>query len=287
MSNDSNIIKIGDFSKPVTVLIEKISNAVGIIYEPTRIRRNAQAEADASKIKALAEVEEYGIKKRAIERFIAEEVKRQENIESIIDKAISKIEETAKPENIDPDWLINFFDKAKLISTEEMQLIWSKVLSSESNRPGSFSKRTISFLASFEKSDAELFTRLMSFSINLEPTNVFIYNEDDEEVKKHRITYSLLAHLETIGLIKYSSIGFSLTLNIDSLPIPYFDKIMFMDIPKKNLNKFHVGKVILTETGTELSRICNSIPSESVLDYLLRKWQKIGYIIYSPYPRYL
>ncbi|TGK38486.1 DUF2806 domain-containing protein [Leptospira gomenensis] len=287
MNNESNMINLGEVSKPVTVLIEKISNAVGIIYEPTRIRRNARAEADALKIRATAEVEMHDIQKRAIERLIGEEVKRQENIEAIIDKAIPEIKESAEPENIDQDWLMNFFDKAKLITTEEMQSLWSKVLSSESNKPGSFSKRTVNFLSSLEKKDAELFTRLMSFSINLSPRRVFIYNEYDEEVKQCGILYSHLAHLETIGLIKYSSIGFSINIMLDSIPIPYFEKLMFMDFPTDQLRNFDLGKVVLTETGLELSRICYSIPNDTAIDYLLKKWQNMGYIIYSPYPKFL
>jgi hypothetical protein len=34
---------LGDISKPATTLIEKISNAAGIIYLPTHIKRVAKA----------------------------------------------------------------------------------------------------------------------------------------------------------------------------------------------------------------------------------------------------
>jgi hypothetical protein len=37
---------IGDLSKPATVLVEKICNAVGVVYEPTRIKRKARAELE-------------------------------------------------------------------------------------------------------------------------------------------------------------------------------------------------------------------------------------------------
>ena len=37
MSDGGSLINFGDLSKPATILIEKVCNAVGIIYEPTRI----------------------------------------------------------------------------------------------------------------------------------------------------------------------------------------------------------------------------------------------------------
>ena len=37
-------------SQPVTTLIEKIASGVGILYEPTRIRKKAIPQADVNKI---------------------------------------------------------------------------------------------------------------------------------------------------------------------------------------------------------------------------------------------
>ena len=43
-----SLINLSGLSKPATVLIEKISNAVGMVWEPRQIRRVAQAKADAA-----------------------------------------------------------------------------------------------------------------------------------------------------------------------------------------------------------------------------------------------
>ena len=50
-------INIGDLTKPATVLIEKISDAIGTLYLPRHIKRMAAAEAEADKIRALAQIE--------------------------------------------------------------------------------------------------------------------------------------------------------------------------------------------------------------------------------------
>ncbi|WP_048608561.1 hypothetical protein [Providencia rettgeri] len=83
MADGNSIINLGDLAKPATVLIEKVSNAVGVLYEPRRIRKKAEAEAEAEKIKALAGIELTEIQQRGIERLVHQEARKQENIESI------------------------------------------------------------------------------------------------------------------------------------------------------------------------------------------------------------
>jgi len=53
-------------------LIEKISDAVGIIYLPTHIKRVTKAEAEEKKIEALINIEITEIKQRALKRHIQE-----------------------------------------------------------------------------------------------------------------------------------------------------------------------------------------------------------------------
>ncbi len=42
-----NILNIGDLGKPAQKLIECVSNAIGVLYERTRIRKKAEAKADS------------------------------------------------------------------------------------------------------------------------------------------------------------------------------------------------------------------------------------------------
>ena len=163
MTDGGALVNIGELSKPATVLIEKISDAIGGIAKPHQIRRVAQAEADAARIAATAQIEITELHRRAFGRFITEEAKKQENIESITAKSIPLLEETAQPQNIEDDWITNFFDKSRLISDDDMQNLWSKVLAGEANSPGKFSKRTVNLLSSLDKNDATLFTKLCGF----------------------------------------------------------------------------------------------------------------------------
>ncbi len=121
MSDSNSVINFGDLAKPATVLIEKVSNAVGVLYEPRRIRKKAEAEAEAEKIKALAGIELNEIQQRGIERFVQQEARKQANVESITAQAASQLDASAKTENLEEDWIAHFFDKCDKVSDEDMQ----------------------------------------------------------------------------------------------------------------------------------------------------------------------
>jgi hypothetical protein len=101
MNDGKGLINLGDLSKPATVLIEKISDAVGGIAKPWQIKRVAHAEADALVIHANARVQVSEIEQRALGRMVREEGKKQENIENITAKAIPLLSKDSQPSNIE------------------------------------------------------------------------------------------------------------------------------------------------------------------------------------------
>src|SRR5262249_33953518 len=78
---DKALISLGELSRPATVLIEKISNAVGGICKPWQLVRVAKAEAEVERIRKESEIEVTDLHRRAIHRFVVEEAQRQANIE--------------------------------------------------------------------------------------------------------------------------------------------------------------------------------------------------------------
>lgn len=161
--SDNSLINFGELSKPATVLIEKISDAIGGIFKPYQIKRISKAEAEACLLQTETKIEIRCLTQRAMRRFIEEETKKQRNIEEITQRAIPKLSDNASPENIENDWISNFFDKCRLISDSEMQEIWSTLLSQEANRPNSISKSTINTLSIIDKIDAQHLTQLCKF----------------------------------------------------------------------------------------------------------------------------
>jgi hypothetical protein len=154
------LAKLGEVTKPATVLIEKISDAVCGVFKPYQIIRVAKAEAEAERIRTESKIQVTDLHRRAMLRFLEEEAKRQLNIEKITRTALPFLEEKSSPENVEDDWITAFFDKCRIVSDEEMQALWSRILAGEANNPGTFSKRTVNLLADLDKSDAEEFASL-------------------------------------------------------------------------------------------------------------------------------
>jgi hypothetical protein len=91
MSNGPSMIDLGELSKPATVLIEKIADAVGGIFQPYQIKRIARAEVEAEIIRTQGQIEISDLQRRAMRRFLAEESKKQQNIEAITSRAFPKL----------------------------------------------------------------------------------------------------------------------------------------------------------------------------------------------------
>src|SRR2546421_4909743 len=86
MDEHTSLINIGELSKPATVVVEKIPDAVGGIFKPYQIVRVAKAEAEADRVRADSQIEISDLQRRAFHRFLEEEAKKQENIENITQK---------------------------------------------------------------------------------------------------------------------------------------------------------------------------------------------------------
>lgn len=278
MSDNKSLINFGDLSKPATVLIEKISGAAGILYEPTRIRNAAKANADAAMIEAKAEIEIQDIHKRAMLRFVEEEAKNQENIEKITADAIPLLEDSSNAEKMDDDWVRNFFDKCRLVSNEDMQSIWTKILAGEANSPGSFGKRTVNFVANMSKAEASIFTQLCSFNVPSLGSPI-VFDLDDKIYKDNGLDFKNLANLDSLGLIKFNYLaGYSLNdIQQKDFAFLYGTSQINIHIPDSKQKRLELGKVILTDLGKELVTICNSTDIHGFGQYLQTQYEKKGY----------
>lgn len=273
------LINFGDLSKPATVLIEKISDAVGGIAKPWQTKRVARAEAEAEIIRAQARVEISEIEERAILRMVREEGKKQENIESITNKAIPHLSPEAKPEDIENDWITHFFDRSRLVSDTEMQSLWANILSGEANSPGSFAKKTVDLVATLDKSDAQLFTKLCTFAWMISGITLIIPDVGDKIFNDSGINFMSLTHLNDIGLLTYNNMtGFKRQYFPKYTTAYYYGQPVTIEFPKDK-NELQVGHAILTRAGNQLAPICGSTKSEEYFTYILERWLNTNYTL--------
>ena len=284
--SSNSLVNVGDLGKPIDTLINKISDATGVLYEPRRIRRKAKAESNAAIISAKAaaavdiiktesKIETTDLHRRAAQCLIQEEAKRQKNMEDIIDKAVPDVNEKAKPDAMEDDWTANFFDKCRIVSDSDMQSLWSRVLAGEANTPGTYSKRTVNLLSDFDKSDAELFTKLCGFGWMIGNVVPLVFDEQAEIYNRHGINFGTLRHLESIGLVQCSGItGFKRFGFPNTFVVHHYNKPLLLEMPKDADNELGIGKTLLTKIGQELAPICGSKPVNGFYEYVKEQWKE-------------
>ncbi|WP_312229010.1 DUF2806 domain-containing protein [Pseudescherichia sp.] len=257
-------------SKPGEKLVGKVCDAVGILYEPTRIRRKAKAEADAKRTELVSKLQLEGIEKRAAERFLKRETKRQENIESITIQAAQNLNDEDSVSDIDEDWIEAFFKECEDVTDEQMQTLWARILSEEAKSNGSFSRRTLRLLSTLSREEAELITYFGKFvwqAIYLTPILV-----EDADGNIEGINFAQLAALDSMGIIQ-QSMGYSLTYNAKASRMDYYNIVMRVEFKSEDSKDWRIrtGTALLTPVGREIIAICGSTPDYEYLDKYLKK----------------
>ena len=277
-----DLINLGELSKPVTVLLEKISDAIGTLYEPTHIKRIAKAEVEADKIKQIGVFElKSELEERTLKRLIHEESVKQVNIENILAAALPEIKESANPNGIEDDWINQFFSKCKNSSNGDVQIIWSKILAGEANLPGSYSLQTLSILEQMQKQQAIAFTNLTRCTLFIPDMNFpFVGDYKEEFYKDRNITFTSLLNLQRLGLIYFDSLS-GYTINGDFLSIGVYTSRLLYNISfaENKKNAIKIGSVIYTDSGKELLKVIDykSDPDigEHFKKYLIKNNYKI------------
>jgi|TARA_R110000851_G_scaffold195698_1_gene346448 hypothetical protein len=275
MSEDKSvsIVNLGKLSKPADTLIKKVSSAVGGLFEPWQITRVAKAEAEAGLIKAKAEIEITDLHRRAMHRFVEEEAQRQDNMEKITEQAIPLLDDKSNPDNIENDWITNFYDKSRIVSDAEMQTIWSSVLAGEANSPGTYSKRTVNFLGDLDKRDAEIFQSLCRLAWIIGGFTPLVFDPSDKIYNDIGIDFGALTHLDSIGLIQFNSVtGFQRIKLPKEFVVTYCGRPLKLVMQKSSDNQISIGNVLLTQIGRELANVVRAPGLDGFEDYVKEKW---------------
>ena len=233
-------IDLSGFVEPIKKLIEVISGAIGTWYEPTHTKRMTKAKAD--ELEQIAEAmerhpllpmsyENNGIKIdttdinnmmiRAQNRFLFQQLKKQQNIETVVDVAYQELADKppVSDDPLDSDWISSFFDFIANISDDKMQTLWGKLLADEVVRPGSFSIRTLDTLRKLTHREVTLFEKIAPYILHC-PANKHGSFDDyfliaGEYLEKYGIEFPIIQQLNEAELISsYDiSVGFSLAPN--------------------------------------------------------------------------
>ena len=271
------IISLDGLGEAAKLLIEKVSNAVGwVITRDTPMKIAMQSFIEDVKKSDLDP-----ISKAALISNANTIVKEYCNQAAILQKALISIQDNAKPDLVEDDWISQFMDKARLISDSEFQVIWGRILAEECNRPGCIPRSLLHTLEQMDRFDAEQFTLLCSFSIYTIDNDgkayspIIIWKHMEELYEKKGISFDGLVNLKALGLID-TSIGklnpeYTSQYNVFPSDIHYFDKSYQ---PLENMNQIPVGNVIFTKTGQALCQVIETKGHENfVEEYCIPYWK--------------
>lgn len=282
MSEKQALIDLSSLGDAATALVNRVSDAIGAVYAPTHLRRMASAEADANRVRALADQDlSDELLRRTNARLVAREVRRQQNLDSVIAEAVRLLPDNARPEGLDIDWLNTVIDHCEKVSNEQMQSLWARLLAAEATKAGSFRRQTLSIVATLERHDAERFTSLGRYVWGMGGgfNAVMFTDSEGARFNSEDLTHGYLRNLESLGLIAFTPGGImSLPLPPKPTPVHYFDRQYSIG----HVYDFHetlslpLGNVELTAAGQQLFRICGAKPDISAREMALARWRAAG-----------
>ena len=130
---------------------------------------------------------------------IAQEVRAEVNVSKALLSAEAGLEDdpqTPPERKVDDDWLFRWRDAASVVSAEELQTLWGRVLAGEIKSPGSFSLRTLEFLKNLSHEEALQITKMSPFVINRDALL-----RDNKLLDSLGITLDFLLNIQDLGIL--------------------------------------------------------------------------------------
>jgi hypothetical protein len=107
--------------------------------------------------------------------------------------------------SIDEDWLFAWREHAGKVSTEDLQRLWGSVLAGEVKAPGRYSIRTLEFLKTLSKAEAEMISKLARYVIGER-----IARNQKEYMEANGLTFAMLLEIQDMGIISgVEALGFT------------------------------------------------------------------------------
>lgn len=272
---------------PINKLLDMIKIGTGKLYEPIHVRRMAKARAEEIKLigNAIADTAQVpmtydkgaitantenadDLAKRAEYRLGYQEIRKQMNIESVMQQSYLLLENEKQEVDcdMDEDWINRFFNSIEDISNEKMQEIWAKVLAGEILKPRTFSLRTLSLLKNLTRKEMELFNKIANYVLTC-PSDIYNTYTDyfipvdivQNFLDREGIVYSDMLNLSDAGLLNCGT-GITINFLVKKGETEHIHSNFGSIRLENNTDKDIIAKgysYFLTESGKELAKVVN------------------------------
>lgn len=113
----------------------------------------------------LEQKKQMPLEDRASKRARINRLRKQQNLEAIVHKAIPYCSTEEAAERADPDWFSQFTKLAEDVSSSAMQDLWAKILAGELSQPGAFSIKTLQAFKTMSIHEAKLLAKACRLSV--------------------------------------------------------------------------------------------------------------------------
>ncbi|WP_448565475.1 TIGR03899 family protein [Thalassotalea ganghwensis] len=175
-------MKVGKTSTPIITEVGKVKHTQQT--EKIEVEEPAKQQAKASKAGPSSQLQLLNLAKQFVldgallspenkapledrtqkrERYLR--LRKQQNLEAIIAKAIQYCSDSEITDRADIDWFNSFTEFAEGVSNPTMQDLWAKILAYEVTKPGSFSLKTLKAFRTMSISEARLFAKACAVAV--------------------------------------------------------------------------------------------------------------------------
>lgn len=263
-----SLISFDGMSDVMNNLIDKLSNGIGWIATHETPMRTAVD----TYIQDIQNSNLDPVTKAALISNARKTIKEYRNQCKITTIAGQNMLPTAKPEQVDDDWLAQFMDKARLVSNEQFQILWGNILAEECNNPNSIPKALLHIMEQMDSNMAESFMNVAAVSVWCEDrgkkewTPIITGGTVDDYYQNVGICYDDLLELQSVGLIQthfgLDEVSFYHECDETPIVVHYHDEEYTI---LNNRDYFSVGNVVYTNAGMAL---CQAVSPQKIDRFL-------------------
>jgi hypothetical protein len=192
---------------------------------------------------------------------------------------------------IDDDWLNHFEIEASQKSTEEMQLLFGRILAGEIQKPSSFSIKTVKLLGELDSRAANLFRHICSSCVSIKVGDMVIDarvpslggNAGSNSLQGYGLNFDTLNILHEYGLIipdynSYMDYRMCIADASRRLMVPMVHQNRIWGLVSKTdrpiSQEFRLNGVALSRSGKELMKVVDIQPNEKYTNALQEYFEK-------------
>ncbi|PKI17239.1 TIGR03899 family protein [Colwellia sp. 12G3] len=233
----------------------------------------------------LPEEKQMLIEDRTVKRARLSQLRKQQNIENIMQKTLGYCANFDIGQRTDHDWLSRYIALSEDVSNPTMQDLWAKILAGELTKPGSFSFKALQIFRDMSIYDAKLLAKACSLAIKdpnkkgirlvcgvyQQPGLLNFFSKERQQycnLSHFGLNYADLLALAENHLIYIQESESSLISKGEVLQFTYNSLPLKLTAKKANISlQFYK----FTPLGTELAHLISDKSNEEFFDYLKNK----------------